>query len=97
MILCRPYVDLYQWEVARTRSLLDFIKKYDPSIEYLELVALCARIFTWVEQLKDCRIQIFCDNQAVVSMVNNMTLGCKNCMVLLRLLVLHNLYYKRRV
>ena len=76
---------------------LGYIKKFNPSIEYLELFALCVGIFTWAEKLKDCRITIFCDNQAVVSMVNNMTSGCQNCMVLLRLLVLNGLTFNRRI
>ena len=74
-----------------------YIENIDPSIEYLELFALCVGIFTWQEQLRDCRIIIYCDNQAVVSMVNNTTSSCKNCMVLLRLLVLNGLIYNRRV
>ena len=79
-----------QWEPG-------FIKKYDPSIEYLELFALCAGIITWADQLKDCRIVIYCDNQAVIGMVNNLTSSCRNCMILLRILVLNGLYYNRRV
>ena len=34
------------------------------------------------------RIVIRCDNQAVVQMTNNMTSSCRNCMVLIRLIVL---------
>ena len=79
-----------QWEI-------DYIKRYDPSIEYLELYALCAGIFTWQEYLTHCRIVIFCDNQAVVSMVNNTTSSCKNCMLLLSKLVFKNLTHNRRV
>ena len=40
---------------------------------------------------------IFCDNQAVVHMVNNTSSGCCNCMYLLRLIVLNNLTYNRRI
>ena len=69
----------------------DYIKKYDPSIEYLELFDLCVGIFVWSDKIKNKRIVIFCDNQAVISMVNNMTSSCKNCMILIRLLVLDGL------
>ena len=123
-ILCRPYVDLYTFDSAKTKNFYsdaakksngygygaffdshwifgkwehEFLVVHDPSIEYLELFTLCAGIFTWAERLQNCRIIIFCDNQAVVSMVNNLTSGCKNCMVLLRLLVLNGLYYNRRI
>ena len=53
-----------------------YIKNCNPSIEYLELFALCVGIFIWQEQLKDCRIIIHCDNQAVVNMVNQTTSSC---------------------
>ena len=69
----------------------------EPSIEFLELFALCAVVFTWEDRLSNTRIVIFCDNQLVVSMVNNTTSGCKGCMRLLRLLVLNNLKFNRRV
>ena len=74
-----------------------YIKNCDPSIEYLELFALCVGIFIWQEQLRDCQIIIHCDNQAVINMVNQTTSSCKNCMMLLRLLVLNGLIYNRRV
>ena len=51
----------------------EFIKKNDPSIEYLELFALCAGIFTWQDMLRNMRIVIFCDNQSVIEMVNKTT------------------------
>ena len=74
-----------------------FMAKFDPSIEYLELFAVCAGIFTWAHHLRNCRIIIFCDNQSVVSMINNTTSSCKNCMVLLRMLVLNGLVFNRKV
>ena len=67
------------------------------SIEFLELFALCAGILTWDKYISNTRVIIFCDNQAVVQMVNNMTSSCQNCMFLLRLLVLNGLQFNRRV
>ena len=77
----------------------DFIRQEEPSIEFLELYALCAGILTWENnpRLVDCRVSIFCDNQAVVHMVNNMSSSCKNCMYLLRLLTLNGLKFNRRL
>ena len=75
----------------------NYITKFDPSIEYLELYALCIGIATWDRLLKNKRITIFCDNQAVVEMVNNTTSSCKNCMFLIRQLVLGNILSNRRV
>ena len=81
-----------QWEDG-------YIKQFDPSIEYLELFALCVGVFTWrdLDLLKNKRIVIFCDNQAVVEMVNKTTSSCKNCMILLRKLVLLNIQDNRRI
>ena len=76
---------------------LHFIKNCDPSIEYLELFALTAGILTWGYRLTRCRVIIFCDNQAVIHMVNNISSSCKNCMVLIRKLVLNGLFYDRRL
>ena len=73
------------------------MKEFEPSIEYLELFALCAGILTWETELQNCRIVVLCDNQAVVAMVNSITSSCPNCMHLLRLLVLNGLQFNRRV
>ena len=76
-----------------------FMVQNSPSIEYLELFALCAGLITWQDQpkLNNCRIVIFCNNQAVVSMVNNITSSCPQCMYLLRLLVFNGLIHNCRV
>ena len=68
-----------------------FMKSERPSIEYLELAALCIGVFMWWEDLRNRRIIIFCDNTAIVGMINNLTSGCKNCMFLLRKLTLKSL------
>ena len=67
-----------QWEPG-------YIQQNNPSIEYLELYALIAAILTWGEEraLVNARIIIFCDNTAVVEMVNSLTVKCRNCMYLL--------------
>ena len=77
----------------------EFITLYDPSIEFLELYALVAGIFTWQNenQLQNCRVRVFCDNQAVVQMINNLTSSCPKCMTLIRMFVLNGLKYNRRV
>ena len=78
----------------------DFIQRRKPSIKYLELFALCAGILTWCDQmpiLNNREICIYCDNQAVMQMVNNTTSSCKNCMVLIRMLVLNNVRYNRKI
>ena len=74
-----------------------FINDCKPSIEFLELFALCAGIFTWEYELRETRIVVFCDNISVVHMVNNLTSSCHQCMKLLRLLTLNNLRHDRCV
>ena len=74
-----------------------YIERCSPSIEYLELFALVAAILTWGGHICNTRIVIFCDNSAVMGMVNNLTSSCKNCMYLIRLLTLNNLVFSRRI
>ena len=79
-----------QWEPG-------YIKCFRPSIEYLELYAVVAAVLTWGQFLQNRRMILFCDNSAVVGMLNNMSSSCKNCMFLLRILTLNNLINNRRV
>ena len=70
-----------------------FITEYNPSIQYLELFALTAGVLTWVQNYPNKTLIIYTDNKSVRSMVNHTTSGCKNCMVLIRKLVLHCLIH----
>ena len=72
---------ILQWNVK-------FIKKFKPSINYLELYAATVAITLWIHKFQNKRICIFCDNMSVVQMINKSTSSCKNCMVLLRRIVL---------
>ena len=68
-----------------------FVKREKPSIEYVELFGLVVAAFIWADKLRNKRVLVYCDNQTVVTIVNNTTSSCKNCMVLIRLLVLKSL------
>ena len=68
-----------------------------PSIEYLELFAVTVGVLNWVKLFHNRKIVLFCDNEAVVHMINNNTSSCKNCMVLIRLIVFEELKYNVRV
>ena len=74
-----------------------FIKKHKPSIEYLELFAVTAAVLTWIHKFKNRRIILFCDNQSVVDMINATSTSCKNCMVLIRIIVLRGLINNVRI
>ena len=67
----------------------DFMIDKDPSIQYLELFALTAGVLAWLSNFKNKRIVIFSDNNSVVSMINNTLSSCKNCMYLIRQIILH--------
>ena len=71
----------------------DFIKRVDPSIEYLELFALVEGVVKWIHRFKNCRIILYCDNQAVLFMLNKTATPCKQCMVLIHILVLHSMIH----
>ena len=75
----------------------DFVRQMKPSIEYLELYALLTGVVLFGEHLKNKRIILFCDNESVVEMVNSTSSKCKNCMVLIRLLVLEGLTNNVRI
>ena len=79
-----------QWEP-------NYIRKYKPSIEYLELFGVCAGVLTWKKRLINRRVIVFCDNEPVVNMINQSSSKCKNCMYLIRLLVFNGLINNTRV
>ena len=72
---------IFQWNE-------DFIKEKEPSIAYLELFAVTVIVLLWLKKFKNKTISLACDNQAVVYMVNSTSSNCKNCMFLIRLIVL---------
>ena len=74
-----------------------FIEEFEPSIEYLELYAVVVTVLNWLDRFRNERITLFCDNQAVVSMINNNTSSCRNCLFLIRKLVLHSMVLNTRV
>lgn len=63
-----------------------FIKKFDPSIAFLELYAVACSIELWANLFKNRRVTIFCDNKSAVNMINNSTSGCYLCMRLIRII-----------
>ena len=74
-----------------------FIEECNPSIEYLELYAMAAGILMWIHHFKNSRVIVFTDNDSVKWMLNTNSSKCKNCMVLIRIVVLHCLVHNVRV
>ena len=87
---CGPEWTFGQWDE-------EFCQKHRPSIEYLELFAVVVGVLNWVKLFQNKRITLFCDNQAVVNMINNSSSSCKNCMVLMRILVAESIVRNVRV
>ena len=76
----------------------DFIRNQKPSIEFLELFALTIGLTAWKEELLSRgRIAIFCDNEAVMHMVNNYASSCMQCMKLIRVIALQGIAFSHRV
>ena len=76
-----------------------FIKKENPSIEYLELYALTAAMLKWRKdfQLRDACVVVFCDNESVLYMVNKLGSNCPQCMKLIRILALESIIWNRKL
>ena len=74
-----------------------FMIKNNPSIEYLELYGVLAAVLSWIHLFRNKRIILHCDNSSVVEMINSTTSSCKNCMVLIRLLVFKSLIENVRI
>ena len=74
-----------------------FIAKHSPSINYLELYGVTVAILLWIQKYTNKNIILFCDNMSVVHMINSNTSNCKNCMVLIRLIVLQGLFHNVKI
>ena len=74
----------------------DFIER-NPSIAYKELYAVAAAILAWIHRYRNQRVILFVDNKSVRDMINSNSSSCRNCMVLIRLIVLKSLVENVRV
>ena len=85
----------HSWIVERWDA--NFIITKKPSIKYLELYAVVAAVVTWIHRFRNHRIQLHCDNLSVCHMINSNRSSCKNCMVLIRILVLESMVHNVRI
>lgn len=67
------------------------------NIQTLEMYGLTTGVVLFAERLARRRVKIYCDNQAVVGMVNNGTSRCKTCMHFLRILTSCTMRHQIRV
>ena len=70
---------------------------HQPSIEYLELFGVAVAVVLWIRRFRNQRIILFCDNTAMTHMINNSSSTCKQCMVLIRYIVLESLRCNVRI
>ena len=80
-----------------SRWNFEFMRTNKPSIQYLELFAIAAAVVAWMDRFQNRRVAIFTDNKAVKSMINFMTSSCKNCMILIRIIVLYQMIHNVRL
>ena len=64
-----------EWTFHRWEK--EFCYSKQPSIEYLEIYAVAVAVLNWLKLFKNMKIVLFCDNQAVVNMINGSTSSCK--------------------
>ena len=62
-VLCGPEWTYGVWD-------REFCKQRKPSIEYLELFGVTVAVLNWIKLFASRRIILFCDNEAVVHMIN---------------------------
>lgn len=76
-----------------------FIKKENPSIEYLELYALAAALLRWRRDFKlsNQRVVIYCDNESIMYMVNKLGSSCSQYMKLIRIIALESIIWNHKV
>ena len=74
-----------------------FLKKIRPSIDYLELYAVTVGVLLWIQNFKNRRIVIFCDNEGVVGILNTNSAKCRRSMILVRIIVLECLRWNVRI
>ena len=75
---------------------LGFIKKNQPSIEYLELYTITVAVVLWAKYLPNRRVVIFCDNQMITHVLNKSMSSCRNCLMLLRIIIRTSLRHNVR-
>ena len=84
-----------EWSIARWDE--EFMKKCQPSIAYLELYGIAIAVLNWIYKFKNKKVYLFTDNKSARDMVNSNTSKCRNCMVLIRFIVLESLLWNVRV
>lgn len=75
----------------------DQLKDFEVSINWMELYALCVGVYLFSPQLANRRVTILCDNTSVVDMVNKSSSKSRECMILIRHIVLKAMVHNTRI
>lgn len=74
-------------------------ERYDnglSNIQIMELLAFTVAVELFAPLLRNKRVVTYCDNQAVVAMINNSSSSCRVCMELIRIVTLTSMKYNCR-
>lgn len=67
------------------------------TIQMVELYSILLALSLWIDRLSNRRVVLFCDNEAVMHMLNKSTSSCKVCMVMLRMITLWSMKFNTRI
>ena len=84
-------------EFFQQRWPQNFIKRFNPSIEFLELYAVCASVLLWAKKFTNKRVCIFVDNESCMRNINSATSGCKHSLILIRKIILECMTWNVRL
>ena len=85
------------WMFGKWMESCPNIAELKPMIEYLKLFAVTAAVLAWIQNEQNKRICLFCNNESVMHTINQSSSSCRNCMVLIRLLVEAGLKFNVRI
>ena len=71
------------WHMDACAMEVKFFKKFNPSIDFLELYALLARVVAWVPHLTNCTVLFPSDNTPTVHALINKSSDSCQMMILL--------------
>lgn len=67
------------------------------TIQMIEMYGILLGLSLWIDRLRNRRVVIFCDNEAVMHMINKSTSSCRVCMIMLRMITLWSMKNNTRV
>lgn len=67
------------------------------NIQIIELFSLTMGLYFWIDNFRNRRVVVFCDNESVVHMINKTTSSCSVCMIMIRMIVLWSMRFNTRI